>query len=502
MSLTSIIRPLFLRRMKELNRYAEHAGSIQMTQLRWLLKEASQTEYGKKYGFSGISDYEEYCKRVPLVKYEDIRQYVMRMVEGESDILWKGKVRNFAQSSGTSDGKSKYIPISKDSFEKCHYRGGSDCVTLYLNLNPKSRIFDGKAFILGGSFANELHSNAIVGDLSANLISNINPLANLVRVPSKKVALMENWSEKLPALVNASCEQNVTNISGVPSWFLSVIKEALKKTGASNIHQVWPNLEVFFHGGISFKPYREQYEAITDPTKMHFLETYNASEGFFAAQSSWDSKAMLLLLDLGTFYEFIPLDEVDKEHPQTLMIDDVKPGSTYELVISSCNGLWRYRIGDTVKIEQTSPVKISIAGRTKHFINAFGEELMVYNADEALAKASKKCGAEVLNYTVAPVFATAATKGRHEWLIEFAKRPADMEQFANVLDKALQKENSDYEAKRTGNLFIERLTIVEARKGLFDDWLLDKSGKLGGQRKIPRLYNTREIIDSMLNYND
>ena len=503
MSVTKIIRPLFLRRVEQLAKLTADGHQTQLRQLRQLLDQASATVYGKKYGFARLQDFEDFKKAVPLVSYEDLRPYVMRMVEGERDVLWRGVTRNFAQSSGTSDGKSKYVPITKDSFRRCHYRGSADCVALYLAMNPASRLFDGKAFILGGSFANELQlkKGVVVGDLSANLIHDINPLANLVRIPSKKVALMADWSKKLPALVEASRHQDVTNISGVPSWFLSVIKEVMRAEGVESIHDVWPNLEVFFHGGISFKPYRQQYEAITDPQKMHYLETYNASEGFFAAQSSPASKAMLLLLDLGVFYEFIPLSEVDSDNPLTLSVRDVEAGHTYELVITACNGLWRYRIGDTVRVEQTAPLKITIAGRTKHFINAFGEELMVHNADAALEKACAATGAAVANYTVAPVYATATAKGRHEWMIEFAHRPADIEAFADVLDSALQAENSDYEAKRFQGIFIDRLSVIEARHGLFDDWLLQRSGKLGGQRKIPRLYNSRDIIDSMIELN-
>ena len=500
--ITSLARPFFLRRVAECNHFADHAGEIQRHQLSSLLKEAAATGYGKKYRFREIGSYGDYKQAVPLVKYEGIRPWVMRMVDGESDVLWKGRVRNYAQSSGTSDGKSKYIPVTKESFSHCHYRGGADCVAFYLKLNPDSRIFDGRAFILGGSFASELHrSGIVVGDLSANLIDNINPVVNLFRVPSKKIALMENWDKKLPALVEASRHRNVTNISGVPSWFLSVIKEVMKREGTDCIHKVWPNLEVFFHGGISFAPYREQYEAITDRSKMHYIETYNASEGFFAVQSSWDSQAMLLLLDLGVFYEFIPLEEIEKENPDAVSIDEVEAGKTYELVISACNGLWRYRIGDTVRIEQTCPVKITIAGRTKHFINAFGEELMVYNADKAIEAACRACNATISNYTAAPVYATATTKGRHEWLVEFERHPASIDKFAEILDKELQSINSDYEAKRYKDMFISRPMVVEARKGLFDDWLMLRSGRLGGQRKIPRLYNSREIIDSMLELN-
>lgn len=493
-----------MKRIKESGNFEKYEDEIQFAQLKKLLKSAAETEYGKRYGFKQICSYNDYRSQVPLVRYEDIRDYVMRMLKGEKDILWHGVVKNYAQSSGTSDGKSKYIPITQEGFRHCHYQGTFDTVAHYLKLNPDSRVFDGKAFILGGSFANEIHpgNNVKVGDLSANLIDNMNPLANLVRIPSKQIALLEDWSVKLPALAEASLNQNVTNISGVPSWFLSVIKEVLKRKGVDNIHDVWPNLEVFFHGGISFRPYREQYNAITDYSKMHYLETYNASEGFFAVQTSWDSPGMMLIPDSGIFYEFIPLSETDKEFPETVAIDGVEKGKTYELVISSSNGLWRYRLGDTVRIEQTNPVKITIAGRTKHFINAFGEELMVYNADEALERTLKECGGAIANYTVAPVFATRTSKGRHEWLIEFEQMPDNMEQFAETLDRHLKEANSDYEAKRFQNLFIDRLTIVTARHGIFDEWLKNRGGKLGGQRKIPRLSNDRTIMEELLKLNN
>ena len=504
LTLTSLLRPIFMKRIKESGNFEKYEDEIQFAQLKKLLKSAAETEYGKRYGFKQICSYNDYRSQVPLVRYEDIRDYVMRMLKGEKDILWHGVVKNYAQSSGTSDGKSKYIPITQEGFRHCHYQGTFDTVAHYLNLNPDSRVFDGKAFILGGSFANEIHpgNNVKVGDLSANLIDNMNPLANLVRIPSKQIALLEDWSVKLPALAEASLNQNVTNISGVPSWFLSVIKEVLKRKSVDNIHDVWPNLEVFFHGGISFRPYREQYNAITDCSKMHYLETYNASEGFFAVQTSWDSPGMMLIPDSGIFYEFIPLSETDKEFPETVAIDGVEKGKTYELVISSSNGLWRYRLGDTVRIEQTNPVKITIAGRTKHFINAFGEELMVYNADEALEHTLKECGGAIANYTVAPVFATRTSKGRHEWLIEFEQMPDNMEQFAETLDRHLKEANSDYEAKRFQNLFIDRLTIVTARHGIFDEWLKNRGGKLGGQRKIPRLSNDRTIMEELLKLNN
>ena len=406
---------------------------------------------------------------------------------------------NFAQSSGTSDGRSKYIPITRESFRWNHYQGSSDVMSHYLNLNPASRVFSGKAFILGGSFANnlQLKPGVRVGDLSANLIENMNPLANLVRIPNRQIALMEDWTEKLPLLVDASVGQNVTNLSGVPSWFLTVLREVLKKTGKTSIHEVWPNLEVFFHGGIAFEPYRQQYEEICDMSKMHFLDTYNASEGFFAVQSDWESQAMLLLLDVGVFYEFLPIEESDSETPEVYPIWEIEKGRTYELIITAANGLWRYRLGDTVTIQQLNPVKITIAGRTRSFINAFGEELMVHNADHAITLAAQETGAEVLNYTAAPVYAQGGKRGHHQWLIEFARAPQDKERFMQLLDQHLREVNSDYDAKRTGDIFLAPPSLVVAPTGLFDQWLAS-SGKLGGQRKIPRLNNNRNIIEQML----
>ena len=499
---TPIARKHFIDRLHTQLQYKDYADSIQQGELVKLIERAALTTIGRKYNFSRVRTYKQFASTVPLYRYEDLRPQIMRMVNGEKDVLWPGRTFHFAQSSGTSDGKSKYIPITTTALRKNHYQGASDVVSHYLNLNPESRLFSGKGFILGGSFANELKlkPGTHVGDLSATLINNINPVVNFFRVPSKRVALMEDWSEKLPALVEASMNENITNLSGVPSWFLTVLKEVLKRKGASCIHEVWPNLEVFFHGGIAFAPYREQYEKICDMSKMHFLDTYNASEGFFAVQSDWDTTAMLLLLDVGVFYEFIPVEDIDSTTPEVYPIWEIEAGKTYELVITACNGLWRYRIGDTVTIEQTNPVKIKIAGRTKSFINAFGEELMVHNADDAITAASAATGAEVLNYTAAPVYAGDNTHGRHQWLIEFSRQPADLDQFMHVLDERLQQVNSDYAAKRSGSIFLDAPTLTVAEEGLFDRWL-GSTGKLGGQRKIPRLSNNRDTIDDMLTFN-
>ena len=496
---TPLLRNHFLDRLQQHVRYIDHADAVQQGELVRLVEKAALTRIGRKYDFSSIRTYRQFASTLPLFSYENLQPHIMRMVNGSKDELWPGRCMNFAQSSGTSDGRSKYIPITRESFRWNHYQGSSDVVSHYLNLNPSSRIFSGKAFILGGSFANNLSlkPGVRVGDLSANLIECMNPLANLARIPNRKIALMEDWTEKLPLLVEASIGENVTNLSGVPSWFLVVLREVLEKTGKTCLHEVWPNLEVFFHGGIAFEPYRQQYEAICDMSKMHFLDTYNASEGFFAVQSDWSSRAMLLLLDVGVFYEFLPVEESESETPEVYPIWEIEQGRTYELIITAANGLWRYRLGDTVKIEQLNPVKITIAGRTRSFINAFGEELMVHNADHAITLAAQETEAEVLNYTAAPVYSISGQSGHHQWLIEFAREPQDKERFMQLLDQHLREVNSDYDAKRTGDIFLLAPSLVIAPNGLFDRWLAS-TGKLGGQRKVPRLSNNRDIIDQML----
>lgn len=487
-------------RVKAAQRWASSLEEVQRAELQRMIAMARNTEWGVAHGYRSIAGYEEYVGRVPVTPYEQLRPMVMRMIAGESNLLWPGRVNRYAQSSGTSDGKSKYIPVSDEGLRRTHYRGASDVVAHYLHQHPDSRMFSGKGFILGGSFANELEGlrhGVRVGDLSAHLISRISPLAELVRTPSKSTALLADWSVKLPRLVSESIKANVTNISGVPSWFLTVLRGVMQAAGAPELHEVWPRLEVFFHGGISFAPYREQYDAIIDPARMRYMETYNASEGFFALQDSPESHAMLLLLDAGVFYEFIPTDTPGLE---PVPVWELEAGRTYAMVITTCSGLWRYPLGDTVKVHTTNPVRITIAGRTKCFINAFGEEVMVHNTDAALAQACAATGATVKDYTAAPVFTAAKTKGRHEWLIEFEREPLDLEEFANILDRRLQEVNSDYQAKRSGGIFLDRLSVVKASPGLFERWLA-ATGKLGGQRKVPRLANDRHIMDQMLKMN-
>lgn len=500
---TPIARALMMRRVRAARTWrGDGIEAAQRRVLDWLIARGASTEYLRGRVRVG-DDVDAFRRAVPTVSYADIRPLVMRMVDGEADVLWRGKVRRYAQSSGTGDGRSKYIPISDDSLRLNHYRGAGDAVAHYLALYPDSRMFAGKGFILGGSFANTLDRpvppGVKVGDLSANLIDDISPMVNLVRVPPKHVALMEDWTQKVPALVQAARTANVTNISGVPSWFMTVIKEVIKSVpGARTIHDVWPNLDVFFHGGISMAPYRDEYARLCDGTRMRYQETYNASEGFFAVQDLREhDHGMLLLLDAGVFYEFVPIEHADEAFPPSLTAWDVQEGKTYALIITAANGLWRYRIGDTVRIVSADPLRITIAGRTAHYINAFGEEVMVHNTDAALAQACAATGANVRDYTVAPVFAEGGHRGRHQWLIEWNVAPTDREAFAQILDDALRQVNSDYDAKRSGDIFLDRLSITDAAPGQFERWLA-ATGKLGGQRKVPRLSNDRRLLEAIL----
>ena len=446
-----------------------------MQVLKRLTSKAENTEWGREHGFASLSTYEDFAASSPVNTYEDLKQAIDRMRQGERDILWPGQVRWYAKSSGTTNDKSKFIPVSKDGLKDTHYAGGRDAVTWYLGNNPHSRIFDGKALILGGSHAPNYNlKNSLVGDLSAILIENINPLVNLVRVPKKETALLADFELKRDRIAHEAIRENVTNLSGVPSWMLSVMNRVLEITGKDNLSEVWPNLEMFFHGGVAFTPYREQYKKLIPSANMHYMETYNASEGFFGIQDDPSDLSMSLMLDYGVFYEFIPMDEIENPNPHVLPLWGVETGKNYAMLISTSSGLWRYMIGDTVRFTSTNPYKFIITGRTKFFINAFGEELIVDNAEVGLAEACRQTGAQVLEYTAAPVFMDGEGKCRHQWLIEFAKAPEDVSQFARILDETLQQVNSDYEAKRYKDITLQSLELVVARKGLFHDWLASK----------------------------
>ena len=497
MSITRIIRPFFNARLKAIGRYETEAKDIQLGVLARLLADAAGTQWAAAHRYAPGMDYDRFAERTPISTYDDFKDDIDRMRRGEADVLCKGRVKWYAKSSSTTNDKSKFIPVSARYLRDTHYAGGTDAVALYLRNNPKSRLFDGRALILGGSHAPNYNlPHSLVGDLSSILIENINPLVNLVRTPSKKVALLSDFEEKRDRIAAVASRQNVTNLSGVPSWMMAVLNRVIELTGKP-ICEVWPNLEVFFHGGVAFTPYREQYRRLIANPGMHYMETYNASEGFFGLQDDPADPAMLLMIDYGVFYEFVPLEDVGMPEAQAVPLWEVETGRNYAMVITTTGGLWRYMIGDTVRFTQTDPYKFVITGRTKSFINAFGEELIVDNAERGLQAACAATGAQVKDYTAAPVFMNDRGSCRHQWLIEFDRPPQSLETFAEKLDQALQTLNSDYEAKRYKNLTLQRLEVIAAPKGLFDLWLKSK-GKLGGQHKVPRLCNDRRIMDEVL----
>lgn len=501
MSITNLFRPIFGHRYKTLQAYAQQAEALQRGVLSRLMSSAQATEWGKRYHFAECSTYEQFASTSPITSYDDLKSDIDRMRHGVSDVLWPGRVRWYAKSSGTTSDKSKFIPVSSQALRDTHYQGGKDCVAFYLHHHPDSSILDGRALILGGSHAPNYNlKHSFVGDLSAILIENINPFVNFIRVPSKRTALLQDFEEKRERIAHEALHRNVTNLSGVPSWMLSVLTRVLELSGKQHLTDVWPNLEVFFHGGVAFTPYREQYLRMIPSEKMSYMETYNASEGFFGIQSDPDDASLLLMIDYGVFFEFIAMDEINSTTSHAIPLWEVQPGKNYAMVITTSSGLWRYMIGDTVRFTSTAPYKFVITGRTKFYINAFGEELIVDNAEKGLAQACAATGAEVLEYTAAPVFMDEEGKCRHQWLIEFSRPPADTEHFADLLDKALQTINSDYEAKRFKDITLQRLELIPARRGLFNDWLKQK-GKLGGQHKVPRLSNDRVTIEEMIALN-
>lgn len=502
MNLTSIVNKLYFQpRRRELERYINKGEEMQHEILQYLVKRGKDTEYGRKYLFSTINNYNDFAQNIPLNTYEELKGYIDRMRHGERNILWPGQVKWYAKSSGTTNDKSKFIPITHEGLQNVHYQGGKDVLAYYLSNNPNSKLFSGKGLILGGSHSpNYNFSNSLVGDLSAILIENINPLANLVRVPSKEVALLSDFEVKRDRMAKEVISQNVTNISGVPSWMLSVLLRVMELSGKEHLQEVWQNLEVFFHGGISFTPYREQYEQLISKQDMQYMETYNASEGFFGIQDDPNDKSMSLMLDYGVYYEFLPMDEFESEKPNIVPLEGVEIGRNYAIIISTVCGLWRYEIGDTIQFTSVRPYKFVITGRTKYFINAFGEELIMDNAEKGIEAACKATGAQISDYTAAPIFMDSNAKCRHQWLIEFTKMPDSISDFERILDSKLQEINSDYEAKRFHDVTLQQLEVVVARKNLFNDWLKLK-GKLGGQHKIPRLSNSRKNIDQMLAMN-
>lgn len=497
--INSIISIFTQKRLGQIDNFKANPIETQRDTLKELLRTAQNTEYGQQYDFHSLTTPEQYRERLPIVHYEDINELIRQTMNGKQNILWPEEIKWFAKSSGTTDAKSKFIPVSPSSLENCHFRGGKDVVSIFNRLYPEAQVFSGKTLALGGSSeVNKINTNCQYGDLSAILISNTPFWANFMKTPDSSIMLMSNWEEKLEKICKITIKEDVRCLAGVPSWFLTLIHKILEKTGKSNLYEVWPNLELFIHGGISFVPYRQQYQELLPDAKMKYMETYNASEGFFGIQDDPSDSSMLLMLDYGVYYEFMPMSETGKTNPRTLLLSEVETGVNYALIISTNGGLWRYMIGDTILFTSLNPYKFKITGRTKLFINAFGEELIIDNATEALRIACAKTHSTLFEYTAAPIFMQEGQKGAHEWLIEFEVPPADLETFAEILDKELQKLNSDYEAKRL--LSLERLKIHQARPHLFTDWLKEK-GKLGGQNKVPRLWNDRTHIDQLLEMN-
>jgi hypothetical protein len=485
-------------RMKNIETFKLNSLECQWNIFEALIISAANTEIGKLYGFKDINNYESFKKSVPIHDYETLKPYIERNISGEQNLLWPEPINWFAKSSGTTNDKSKFIPLSESSLEVCHYKAGTDMLAMYCSCFEEAKIFSGKSLTLGGSLkVSEVNSEVRYGDLSALLMQNLPSWAMFFRTPSLKVALMDKWEEKILAIAHECIPQNITNIVGVPSWTLVLFKKILEITGKKNMLEVWPNLEVYFHGGVSFTPYREQFKRLIPSDKMIYMETYNASEGFLGIEDIPGSGELLLMLDYGIFYEFIPLAELHKENPTVLHLGEVKKNEVYAILISTNAGLWRYLIGDTVRFTSTDPYRIKITGRTKHFINAFGEELMIENAEKALAQACGLTGAVIAEYTAGPVFMGQGNTGGHEWLIEFEKEPEDLFQFIEVLDEHLKSVNSDYEAKRYNNFILQSPIVHKMQKNTFYNWLKSK-GKLGGQNKVPRLANDRKFLDEIL----
>jgi len=495
----SIVNWLNSKRIDQIELFKKHPSETQEEVLYQLLGKAALTEWGKKFNYSSITSIKEYQSRLPVQTYENIIPYVDRLRKGETNILWPGEIKWFAKSSGTTSTKSKFIPMSSEALEDCHYRAAKDILIIYSARKPDTNIFSGKSLTLGGSHKmNQFSNDSLYGDLSAILIENAPFWVEIIRTPKQSIALLDDFEKKLEIITKSTINENVTNISGVPSWYLVLIKQILDFTGKSNLLDVWPNLEVFFHGGISFSPYREQYKKLIAGDQMNYMETYNASEGFFGIQDDPARDDMLLMLDYGIFYEFIPADKIKSDSAPSYTIGEVEKGINYAIIISTNGGLWRYMMGDTVIFTSLNPYRFRISGRTKHFINVFGEEVIIENADKAIESACKATGAIVTEYTAGPVFMSVSSKGSHEWIIEFEKLPGDISLFTETLDNTLKSINSDYEAKRFKDLNLVKPVVRPVEKGTFNQWLKSKN-KFGGQNKVPRLSNTREYIDDLYN---
>lgn len=494
--INSIATWVLKQRIHQIELFLKYPNEVQEELLMNLIRKSEDTELGKEKDFESIKNYKTFCERVPVSTYEELEPLIERTRKGEQNVFWAEPIRWFAKSSGTTNAKSKFIPVSESALENCHYKGSKDLLCMYLNNNENSEMFLGKSLRLGGSSQIYENNNSSFGDLSAILIENMPMWAEFSSTPSNKISLMSEWETKLTAIINETKKENVTSFAGVPSWMLVLLNRILSETNHTSLFELWPNLEVYFHGGVNFEPYREQYQKILPNSDFKYYEIYNASEGFFAIQDLNYSNDLLLMLDYGIFYEFIPMDTFGTPNQIVIPLAEVELFKNYAVVITTNSGLWRYLIGDTVRFTSLNPFRIRVTGRTKHHINVFGEELMVENTDQAIAKTCSQLNCDVKDYTVAPVFMKNKEKGSHEWMIEFKKAPEDVALFAKVLDETLQSVNSDYEAKRYKNMTLNPLKINVARENLFYDWLKLKD-KLGGQHKIPRLSNQRDYLEQL-----
>lgn len=497
--LNSIASWLMKKRMHQIELFMKYPVDVQMEWMYSLIRDASNTEFGTRYNFQDIQNYEQFKNNIPLNDYESLKPLIERTRRGEQNLLWHSEIKWFAKSSGTTD-KSKFLPVSQESLDGCHYNAGRDMITLQCNNNPETQLFTGKNLALGGSFKEDHFGdhNSFHGDVSAIIIRNLPMWADFFRAPDVNIALMDEWESKLEQIALSMMDENVTSLAGVPSWMLVLLKRILEKKKVSSINEVWPNLEVYFHGGISFKPYKEQFIKIFDNSKVNFMQMYNASEGFFGIQDQLKSNEMLLMLDYGIFYEFLEIKDLDitEAHKKVIHLDQVKTGVDYSMIITTNAGLWRYQIGDVIRFTSTNPYRFVISGRTKQHINVFGEELMVHNTDAAIAAACEKTHAMVKEYTVAPVF-MENNSGSHEWLIEFEKEPNNFEFFVAMLDENLKKQNSDYEAKRYNNYVLHFPHVQKMPENSFYNWL-KANNKMGGQYKVPRLSNDRKILEEII----
>ncbi|MEZ5083602.1 MAG: GH3 auxin-responsive promoter family protein [Bacteroidales bacterium] len=497
--INSVLSWLMKKRFHQIELFMKYPHEVQEEWLKRLISSARNTEWGKTYDYATISNPDTFRERVPVNDYNSLKPHIERLRRGEQNILWNTEIKLFAKSSGTTSDKSKFIPVSEEAFEECHFKGGKDMLSIYCNNYPETMLFDGRGLSMGGShIITEINNeNYYAGDLSALIVEKLPFWAEFIRVPKKSVTLMDEWETKIEKIAIDTIEHNVTNILGVPSWTLLLLRRILDITGKNNIKDVWPNLEVFFHGGVNFTPYRKQFDDIIPANRMNYMDTYNASEGFFGLQDQTHSEDLLLMLDYGIFYEFIPMEKFDEKQPKTKLLHEVDTVTNYAMVISTNAGLWRYVIGDTIKFKSLNPYRIKITGRTKNFINAVGEELIEDNATKALAIACEKCYAEITEFTVGPVYFEAGNNASHEWLIEFKKVPSNIEYFAETLDNALKSINSDYEAKRYHNMVLREPIIKQLPEKTFYKWLKSRN-RLGGQYKVPRLSNDRRHIDEIL----